>query len=73
MIRVKEGEFINRYLGGIDKPMSLKVTEVTDSRIICGPWQFDKLTGAEIDEELGWGPLSGTGSYIRPEQEPSNN
>lgn len=64
MIQAEVGQSIKRYLCGIDKPIELKVTEVTDSRIICGPWQFDKLTGAEIDDELGWGPLTHTGSHI---------
>ena len=52
-----------RWLAGIDEPMPFIVTEVTDERIICGPWEFDRITGAEIDELLGWGPKS-TGSWI---------
>jgi len=45
--------------------MELTVTEVTHDRIICGDWEFDQTTGAEIDEVLGWGPPpKSTGSYI---------
>jgi hypothetical protein len=35
--------------------MELTVTAVTSNRIMCGDWEFDLLTGAEIDEFLGWG------------------
>lgn len=49
----KVGDEVIRNLGGTVK-MPLKVTAVTEDRIICGPWEFDKTTGAEIDEELGW-------------------
>jgi hypothetical protein len=58
----KVGDVVVRMLGGAI-PMSLKVTEVDDRFIHCGPWKFDKATGAEVDEELGWGN-DGTGSYI---------
>jgi len=63
------GDKVTRFLGGI--PMDLKVTEITDDTIVCGPWTFDKKTGAEIDEEIGWGPPTPeepnrmTGSYIK--------
>ena len=55
------GNFIIRNMAGIE--MKLRITEVTEDKIICGSWEFDRLTGAEIDEDLGWGP-QGTGSYI---------
>jgi len=45
--------------------MELTVTEVTHDRIICGDWEFDRTTGAEIDDVLDWGPPpKSTGSYI---------
>jgi len=45
--------------------MKLRVTRVTDKRIICGSWKFCKRTGAEIDEDLDWGPPPlATGSYL---------
>jgi hypothetical protein len=59
------GMQVKRILAG-SIPMDLLVSEVTDTRIICGPYEFDKKTGAEIDEDLGWGPETGhTGSYLK--------
>jgi hypothetical protein len=60
---LRPGDPVHRWLGPV--PMLLEVTRVTSDRIICGAWEFDRKTGAEIDEELGWGP-DGTGSWIRP-------
>ena len=48
---IKTGDTVTRMLAGI-VPMRLKVTDVTDSRIICGSWEFDRETGAEIDEDI---------------------
>lgn len=59
---MKVDDRVTRILAGI--PMRLKVTAVDDKFIHCGPWKFDKVTGAEVDEELGWGP-KGTGSYLK--------
>jgi hypothetical protein len=56
------GDRVVRMLAGTI-PMELVVTAVTEERIICGAWEFDRTTGAEIDEDLGWGP-QGTGSYL---------
>ena len=61
------GEFIVRDMAGIC--MTLRVTSITDDRIYCGEpgigYCFDRATGAEIDEELGWGPYFGvSGSRI---------
>lgn len=53
MLDVKVGDKVTRMLAG-SIPMDLRVSEVTDKLIICGPWTFDRITGAEIDEELGW-------------------
>lgn len=58
---VKPGDIVTRVMCGM--PMQLKVSEVTDDRIKCGPWEFCKASGAEIDEELGWGGAR-TGSYL---------
>lgn len=60
---VAVGDAVFRFIGDLRTPISLHVTGVTEERIICGEWQFDKNTGAEIDELLGWGPAL-TGSYI---------
>ena len=63
----KVGDTVERVLAG-EIGMKLKVTKVTDTTIECGAWTFDKETGAEIDDELGWGaPPKGTGSYLRDE------
>ena len=43
--------------------MELKVTKVDDKLIHCGDWTFDRVTGAEVDEDLGWGPTA-TGSVL---------
>jgi hypothetical protein len=64
------GDVVVRNLGGV--LMELKVTDLTDELIICGGtkdehvgWRFGKKTGAEVDEDLGWGPPPKyTGSYI---------
>lgn len=55
------GHWAIRNMAGIE--MKLRITEVTDKLIVCGPWTFDRVTGAEIDEDLGWGP-HGTGSIL---------
>lgn len=64
---VQVGDRVVRLLAG-ELPMELLVTEVTDDLIVCGGaagWTFDRVTGIEIDEELGWGPQFGiTGSYL---------
>lgn len=58
------GDTVTRMLGGTI-PMPLRVSEVTRTMIICGPWVFDRHTGAEIDDDLDWGPPPKmTGSYI---------
>ena len=58
------GKVVTRWLAG-NIPMDFNITEVTDDRIICGDWIFDRTTGAEIDEYLGWGPPPlVTGSFI---------
>lgn len=60
---IQKGDIVTRNLAGI--LMHLKVSEVTDDLIICGAWTFDRKTGAEVDEDLGWGPPpQATGSYL---------
>jgi len=67
---IAAGDFVLRRFGGVPKPLRLKVTLVTADRIICaGGWEFDRQSGAEIDEDLGWGPGTVTGSLIEPEPE----
>lgn len=61
----KVGDKVVRVIGGMVE-MPLTVTEVTENKIVCGAWEFDRATGAEIDEDLGWGPSYGvTGSVLK--------
>jgi hypothetical protein len=61
---IKPGDTVIRILGGV-LPMPLEVTEVDEMLIHCGPWTFDRETGAEVDHTLGWGPEYGlTGTYL---------
>lgn len=48
-----KGDHVVRLLAE-EARMDLKVTQITPTTIICGLWEFDKVTGLEIDEELGW-------------------
>jgi hypothetical protein len=57
----KVGHFAIRNMVGII--MKLRITEITDSRIICDGWEFDRETGAELDDDLGW-TREYTGSYL---------
>lgn len=57
------GDTVIRNLCGV--VMELRVTDVTTDKIVCGDWEFCNVTGAEIDDELGWGPPpKATGSYL---------
>jgi len=51
---MKKGDVVIRNMFGIR--MELYVTDVTNDRIICGDWEFDKKTGAEIDDMLSGSP-----------------
>jgi len=49
--------------------MELRVTSVDEAFIYCGDpgigWKFDRDSGVEVDEEIGWGPAFGiVGSYL---------
>jgi len=55
---MKVGDTVTRNMFGCI--MDLVVTEVTDDRIICDTWEFDRATGLEIDDML-----SGSPSYIQ--------
>jgi hypothetical protein len=68
MLNPKPGDTVIRWLAR-ELAMELRVTEVTENRILCGApgsgYLFDRATGAEIDDDLGWGPPPKmTGSYI---------
>lgn len=66
------GDTVTRLLAG-SIPMSLVVTDIDERFIHCGGpggWKFDRSTGIEVDEELGWGPQFGiSGSYLVPRGE----
>ncbi len=55
--KLRVGDVVVRMLAGT-LPMKLQVSEVTEQLVVCSAWQFDKATGAEINEELGSGPRS---------------
>jgi hypothetical protein len=58
------GQTVRRMIDG-ELFMELRVTAISDSVITCSAWTFDRATGAEIDDDLGWGPAYGrTGSYL---------
>jgi len=67
LAEIAVGDFVLRWFVGIPKPMRLRVTQLTADRIICGGWEFDRQSGAEIDEDLGWGSGGVTGSFLEPE------
>lgn len=67
---LKVGDTVSRRFGQGGFPMQLKVTGLTEDRVICGEWEFCRVTGGEIDEFLGWGPSPQgfrTGSYLDTE------
>jgi hypothetical protein len=64
---LKVGDQVTRLLAG-KIPMKLEVIEIKPDRIIAGLWEFDPVTGAEIDDDLGWGPPPKvTGSFLKHE------
>lgn len=66
---VKVGDTVIRMLAGLME-MEMLVTEVDDRLIHCSKdgvngWTFDRKTGVEEDELLGWGVASMlTGSFL---------
>jgi hypothetical protein len=68
LLKFKIGDIVDRHLGGwSNSPMQLRISEIDETKIHCGPWCFDKTTGGEIDEDLGWDGRNYTGSFIVPE------
>jgi|WetSurMetagenome_2_1015567.scaffolds.fasta_scaffold847666_1 hypothetical protein len=61
---LKPGDPVVRWVAG-EFPMMLTVTAVDEAIITCGAWTFDRVTGGEIDEDIGWTALR-TGSVIVP-------
>ena len=56
LAEIAVGDFVLRWFVGIPKPMRLKVTQLTADRIICGGWEFDRQSGAEMDQVSRLGP-----------------
>ncbi len=67
---LKVGDTVDRCFAGFS-PMKLKVSAIDDKYIHCSHWKFDKVTGAEIDEDLGWDKFN-TGSYLRTSNDNQN-
>lgn len=74
---LKYGDKILRLLGG-SLPMEMYVISNEEDVITCTvseglddpntqlKWTFDAASGAEIDDDLGWGPAYGvTGSVLK--------
>lgn len=51
MSTLKKGDVVTRMLAGTI-PMQLRITDITDNKIVCGAWVFDKETGHEIDDDI---------------------
>lgn len=69
---LKPGDEFTRNLCGLKMSMTVLgvANGVISARATFGPagYQFDAKTGAEIDEDLKWGPKFGaTGSFIEKE------
>lgn len=62
MGNLKVGDTVQRTIANVVK-MDLTITKIDEKLIHCGDWTFDRVTGAEIDEELGWNSQF-SGSYI---------
>lgn len=65
---VKAGDTVTRMICGT-MPMQLKVTKVDETLIHCGDWTFDRITGGEVDEDLGW-TAHRTGSVLKQDAGP---
>jgi hypothetical protein len=40
------------------------VTSIEQRLVHCGPWAFDRVTGIEVDPELGWDPDGLVGTWL---------
>jgi hypothetical protein len=68
LVSVVAADKVTRWLCGTI-PMTLTVEKVTSEQIICGGgWEFDRVTGAKMDDELVWGNER-TGSFITVNRE----
>jgi hypothetical protein len=61
---MKVGDTVHRMLG-CELDMPLRVTDITEEHVVCGPWKFRRDTGGEVDEDLDWDGIRRTGSYLQ--------
>lgn len=47
---VKVGDVVYRYFGDDINPMELTVDRIDNKEIQCGQWDFDRVTGEELDD-----------------------
>ena len=65
---LKPGDTAYRYVSTIPTPMVLKVSNIEEKVIVCGPWAFDRETGGEIDLDFNWDDRTMTGSILYAEE-----
>lgn len=80
---LKPGDKITRLISDRKIPMEMVVVKIEDGLIHCDTtqfggtgvisdghyWTFDPTSGAEVDDDLMWGPLWGrTGSFLAEEE-----
>ena len=57
------GDRVTRVVAG--QPMGEFTVSSVDERLLhCGAWAFDRITGIELDPELGWGPDGLVGTWL---------
>ncbi|HJP89050.1 MAG TPA: hypothetical protein VJ850_08455 [Candidatus Limnocylindrales bacterium] len=58
-----KGDRVTRVAAG--RPMGeFTVSSVDEQLVHCGPWAFDRVTGIEVDPELGWGRDGLVGTWL---------
>ena len=62
---LKVGDTVIRMLAGV-VPINLLESAIDDKLITCGAWTFNRATGGEVDEDLGWDGVNLTGSILTP-------
>lgn len=71
---IKVGDKVIRYLGGKDGiKIPLTVTQVTDTAITCGLWEFDKDTGGELDKDLNCTATKAESYIVQIIEEPKSS
>jgi len=60
---LRVGDHVTRLVGG-QRMGSFEVTAVDATLVHCGPWTFDRVTGIEVDPDLGLGPGGLIGTWL---------